>query len=110
VVLGAIAGAELAAAHAERGIHLVATDHETAAELAVQVFENGGRRLDVGVAVALDEHLVATADDRHRQLLFDPGEVDVVLAEQRRTSGVVVETNASAGAAQVVERAQGLQA
>ena len=96
--------------HAQRGVDLVATHRAAALELAVEILEHGRRHLDLALALTLDEHLVAAGDDAHRQLLLDPGEIEVVLAEQDGAGGIVVEVHPVARAPEVGQRCERGQA
>ena len=81
-----------------------------ALELGVEILQHRRRDAHVALALALDEHLVAAGDDAHRQLLLDPGEVEVVLAEQDGAGGVVVEVHPAARAPEIGERCERAQA
>jgi hypothetical protein len=109
-LLGEARFPNLALHHPERRVDVVARQIPATLQLRVEAPQHGGRSLDLGVALALDEDFVATGDDADRQLLLDPRDIDMVLAEQRCAGGVVVEPDAMARALEVGERCYGCQA
>ena len=96
--------------HAQARVDLLAPDQAAALELCVEILQHRRRDTHVALALALDEYLVAAGDDAHRQLLLDPGEIEMVLAEQDGAGGIVVEVHSAARAPKIGERCERAQA
>ena len=76
--------------HAYRRVHIAGGHSFTPFEplpQACQRFLGGEHR----IRVAADRHTVAAAGEPHPKTLFQPHQVPVVVAEQKRQQGVIVE-------------------